>query len=115
MSSAMSSTTGPIGFISPFAGSISLSRNNTRSLPMLLAEQDLYLFNEGSHFKLADKLGAHLTTKDGVAGATFAVWAPNAKYVSVVGDFNGWNRGSHPIYPEGQSGIWVGFVPGAHK
>jgi len=78
----------------------------------LLSAQDLYLFNEGSHCRLYDKLGAHLHTVDDVAGTTFAVWAPNARYVSVIGDFNGWDRGSHPLRPRGSSGIWEGFIPG---
>ena len=77
-----------------------------------LSPQDLYLFNEGSHVRLYDKLGAHPATQDGVAGFHFAVWAPNAGYVSVVGDFNQWNRGKHPLKVSGDSGIWCGFVPG---
>jgi 1,4-alpha-glucan branching enzyme len=73
-----------------------------------LTEQDLYLFNEGSHFRLADKLGSHLV--DG--GCHFAVWAPNAERVSVVADFNGWDDRSDPLEPSGSSGIWQGFVAG---
>ena len=76
-----------------------------------LTPQDLYLFNEGSHLRLYDKLGAHPVTRDGKAGFHFAVWAPNAEYVSVIGDFNGWNNGSHPLEPMGGSGVWGGFVP----
>ncbi len=73
----------------------------------LITEDDIYLFNEGSHFRLWDKLGAHL-----VAGGTrFAVWAPNAETVSLVGDFNGWNATATPLQARGQSGIWEGFVP----
>ncbi len=60
--------------------------------PSALSDQDLYLFNEGSHLRLYEKLGAHPTVVDGRPGTYFAVWAPNAEYVSVVGDFNGWNR-----------------------
>jgi 1,4-alpha-glucan branching enzyme len=82
-------------------------------MPSPLTEHDLYLFNEGSHFRLYEKLGAHpLTTANG-AGIHFAVWAPNAEQLSVIGDFNGWNRASHPLRPRAQSGIWEGFVPGA--
>jgi 1,4-alpha-glucan branching enzyme len=78
----------------------------------LLGEQDLYWFNEGTHARLFDKLGAHLTTApDGATGTVFAVWAPNARRVSVMGDFNGWNRGSHPLQVRGSSGIWEGFLP----
>ena len=72
---------------------------------------DVYLFNEGTHYSLWDKLGAHLVEEDGAKGARFAVWAPNAEYVSVIGDFNGWNADSHPLEPLDSSGIWQGFVP----
>ena len=72
----------------------------------------MYLFNEGSHLRLYDKLGSHPATVDGVAGYHFAVWAPNADYVSVVGDFNGWDRGANPLQPVGSSGVWGGFIPG---
>ncbi len=75
--------------------------------------QDLYLFNEGSHLRLYEKFGAHPTTSGGVKGFHFAVWAPNADYVSVIGDFNGWDKGRHPLRPVGSSGVWAGFIPGA--
>ena len=78
----------------------------------LLTDKDLYLFNEGSHFQLYDKLGAHVVNHEGVSGTQFAVWAPNAAQVFVMGDFNGWNKNSDPLYPNGQSGIWEGFFPG---
>ncbi|MGE3804828.1 MAG: 1,4-alpha-glucan branching protein GlgB [Gemmataceae bacterium] len=78
----------------------------------LLSDDDLYLFNEGSHFRLYDKLGAHPQTVDGQAGTGFAVWAPNAERVCVMGDFNGWNRTSHPLRATKDSGIWTGFIPG---
>src|SRR5437764_5180577 len=76
-----------------------------------LTPQDLYLFNEGSHLRLYDKLGAHPVTRDGKAGFHFAVWAPNAEYVSVIGDFNGWHPAANPLEPMGGSGVWGGFVP----
>jgi 1,4-alpha-glucan branching enzyme len=78
----------------------------------VLTDQDLYLFNEGTHYRLHEKLGAHLCTLGGAAGVLFAVWAPNAERVSVIGDFNGWNSDSHALQPRGSSGIWEGFVPG---
>ncbi|HEY8475469.1 MAG TPA: 1,4-alpha-glucan branching protein GlgB [Chloroflexota bacterium] len=81
----------------------------------LLTEDDLYLFNEGTHYRLYEKLGAHPGTVDGVGGTFFAVWAPNAERVSVVGDFNHWNPTSHPLAPRGVSGVWEGFVPGVSK
>ncbi len=77
-----------------------------------LGEQDLYLFNEGSHLRLHEKLGSHLTTVDGEKGCYFAVWAPNARLVTVVGDFNGWDRGKHALAARGSSGIWEGWIAG---
>ncbi|QJW99517.1 1,4-alpha-glucan branching protein GlgB [Frigoriglobus tundricola] len=74
--------------------------------------QDIYLFNEGSHLRLYDKLGSHPATVDSTAGFHFAVWAPNADYVSVVGDFNGWDRGKNPLKRIGSSGVWGAFIPG---
>jgi 1,4-alpha-glucan branching enzyme len=75
-----------------------------------LSADDLYLFNEGSHYRLFDKLGAHLAEVEGRPGVRFAVWAPSAERVSLVGDFNGWNPDSHPLQPRWSSGIWEGFV-----
>ena len=63
----------------------------------LLGEQDVYLFNEGSHLRLHEKLGAHLGTVDGVAGVHFAVWAPNAASVAVMGDWNGWSKSAQML------------------
>lgn len=83
--------------------------------PTLLTDDDLYLFNEGSHFHLYQKLGAHQMTFDGVSGTYFAVWAPNARQVSVIGDFNGWNRGANLLQQRGRSGIWEGFILGVSK
>jgi 1,4-alpha-glucan branching enzyme len=81
----------------------------------LLTEDDLFLFNEGSHFNLYDKLGSRAITVDGVEGVYFAVWAPDAERVAVSGGFNGWNKGSHLLGSRGQSGIWEGFIPGIGK
>jgi 1,4-alpha-glucan branching enzyme len=79
----------------------------------LLTDHDIYLFKEGNHFRLYDKLGAHVVRVGGKEGTHFAVWAPNAKGVSVVGDFNGWNPASHPLGVRWDgSGIWEGFIPG---
>ena len=75
-----------------------------------LGEQDLYLFNEGSHVRLYDKFGAHPVP----GGTHFTVWAPGARYVAVVGNFNGWDRGANPLTMTGQSGVWEGFIPGDH-
>jgi 1,4-alpha-glucan branching enzyme len=81
----------------------------------MLTDEDLFLFNEGSHYRLHEKLGAHLLTVDGVQGVYFAVWAPNARQVCVAGDFNGWSKSSHALCPRGQSGIWEGFIPGVSE
>jgi 1,4-alpha-glucan branching enzyme len=78
----------------------------------LLTEEDLYLFNEGSHFRLYRKLGAHPAEVEGVAGTYFAVWAPDAERVSVIGEFNGWDGKKNKLSPKGSSGIWEGFLPG---
>jgi 1,4-alpha-glucan branching enzyme len=81
-----------------------------------LTDLDIHLFKEGSHFKLYEKLGAHPSTRDGVEGATFAAWAPNAERVSVIGDFNNWNTDAHPLSPRSdESGIWEGFVDGTSQ
>jgi 1,4-alpha-glucan branching enzyme len=79
---------------------------------LLLSDLDLHLFNEGRHHHLYDKLGAHLVTLDGKEGCAFSVWAPNADYVSIIGDFNGWDAGATKLQALGSSGIWEGFVPG---
>jgi len=78
----------------------------------LFTDHDIYLFKEGSHFNLYDKLGSHPMTIDGIEGTLFSVWAPNAEKVFVIGDFNGWNKKSHPLkVREDSSGIWEGFIP----
>jgi 1,4-alpha-glucan branching enzyme len=77
-----------------------------------LTDEDLYLFNEGTHAGLGAKLGARPMRAEGVEGTLFAVWAPNARAVSVIGDWNGWHGGRHPLAPVQSSGIWQGFVPG---
>ena len=79
----------------------------------LAGETDIYLFREGSHCRLYNFLGAHQMLHQGTAGVLFAVWAPGALEVSVMGDFNGWNRESHKLAPRwDSSGIWEGFIPG---
>jgi 1,4-alpha-glucan branching enzyme len=80
--------------------------------PSLLSEDDIYLFNEGTHRALWAKLGAHPLDRHAQATA-FAVWAPSARAVSVVGDFNGWDGSADPLEPHGSSGIWEGTVAGA--
>ena len=77
----------------------------------MLSDYDRYLFAEGTHHRAYEKLGAHLQEQSGILGTHFAVWAPNAQSVSVIGDFNGWKAGSHPLKQQGVSGVWEGFVP----
>ena len=81
----------------------------------LLSEQDIFLFNEGSHFRLYEKLGSHLLSAGEGQGTYFAVWAPDAEQVSVIGDFNDWNKTNHPLKPRDRSGIWEGVIPEAVK
>ncbi|MCL4244503.1 MAG: 1,4-alpha-glucan branching protein GlgB [Candidatus Dadabacteria bacterium] len=78
-----------------------------------ISDFDVYLFKQGAHRKMYEKLGSHRASDGGKDGVRFAVWAPNAEYVSVMGNWNGWNRGEHPLHPRwDESGIWEGFVPG---
>ncbi len=79
----------------------------------LLTDHDIYLLKEGNHFRLYEKLGSHLMTVDEVEGTYFAVWAPNAEWLSVIGDFNAWDKEAHPLKVRADgSGIWEGFIPG---
>ncbi len=77
-----------------------------------IGETDLFLFGEGNERRIYEKLGAHPREFDGVPGVSFAVWAPNARRVSVVGDFNGWDGRYHPMRLLGVSGVWELFIPG---
>ena len=79
---------------------------------VFISETDQYLFGQGTHYEIYKKLGAHLSCEDGQEGVYFAVWAPNAQEVYVVGSFNDWNEGSHPMKKIGPGGIWELFVPG---
>jgi len=81
------------------------------AFPFFLTDFDLHLMNEGRHFDAYEKLGAHLHTVAGVPGTHFAVWAPAAKRVSIVGDMNHWDGRVHPMRPRGSSGIWELFLP----
>ena len=76
-----------------------------------LTEFDIHLLAEGKHFRSYEKLGAHLAEVDGVRGVLFSVWAPNARRVSVMGDFNGWSVEANPMHSRGPSGLWECFVP----
>src|SRR2546423_14055745 len=78
--------------------------SDTSGFSPTLGEMDLHLFGEGKHERIYEKLGAHATTHEGKRGVAFAVWAPNAKSVNVVGDFNGWDSGKNPMRSLGGSG-----------
>ena len=77
-----------------------------------LGDVDVHLFAEGTHGRIYEKLGAHLSTEDGRAGTRFAVWAPNAAAVAVIGDFEGWGREPIPLALHAGSGVWEGFAAG---
>ena len=80
--------------------------------PPILTDFDLHLLGEGTHFRLYEKLGARILEHAGSKGVCFAVWAPNAERVSVVGNFNQWDGRRHPMRPRGASGVWEIFIPG---
>lgn len=90
---------------------------DNRTIPhSLFTDFDISLFRAGKHFRLYEKMGAHIIERNGVKGTYFAVWAPSAKAVSVIGDFNYWLEGDHPLYVRWDgSGIWEGFIPGVDK
>jgi 1,4-alpha-glucan branching enzyme len=94
---------------------VSVPHSQTGVSVLHLSDWDFHLFNEGSHTRLWEKLGSHVVTRDGVKGTMFAVWAPNAASVSVMGDWNGWTPEQHQLDHLGPSGIWEGFVPHAGK
>ena len=82
----------------------------------LFSEFDINLFKSGKHYRLYEKFGSHIMTLNGVEGTYFSVWAPSAKSVSVIGDFNYWLEGEHQLNVRwDESGIWEGFIPGAVK
>jgi 1,4-alpha-glucan branching enzyme len=98
------------------------TQSTTRALSKLphdfsptLGELDLHLFGEGKHERIYEKLGAHVMTHEGTPGVAFAVWAPNAKSVSVVGNFNDWNGTTNPLRRLGSSGVWELFIPGLRE
>src|SRR5271165_1927266 len=78
---------------------------------IILSDSDLEQIGQGNHDTIYEKLGAHVLDLDGASGTHFAVWAPNARQVSVIGDFNGWRRDQYLLRARGSSGIWEGFIP----
>ncbi len=92
------------------------TKSNVQNPSEIISDYDIYLFREGKHFTLYNKLGAHVTEQNGTRGTFFAVWAPNAKSVSVIGNFNGWLKDSNRLEVRSDgSGIWQGFIPGIEK
>lgn len=84
-----------------------------QNIPSVLSDFDLYLFGQGKNYQIYEKMGAHVRTVNGVSGVHFALWAPNALAVSVIGDFNNWERGKNPMHLRHQDlGVWECFVPG---
>ena len=83
--------------------------------PTILSDFDLHLFSEGNNYRIYHKLGAHLCQLDEVDGVSFAVWAPSAERVSVIGHFNQWDGRRHPMRPRGATGIWELFIPGLNE
>ena len=84
-----------------------------QGVPSLLSDFDLHLFGQGKEHRIYEKMGAHLRVVNGVAGVNFALWAPNARAVSVIGDFNGWQHGVTPMGLRHRDlGVWECFVPG---
>ena len=92
-------------------GETTMTEHDPYAFPPFLSDDDLYLFNEGNQFEIYEKLGAHVREIEGVVGVNFAVWAPNAQSISLVGDFNEWDGRRHPMRKRIPSGIWELFVP----
>ena len=106
----------PFAYRFAFAGSgAEWSRDDHHRFGHWMGEMDLWLIAEGRHLELYDKLGAHPTAMDGVEGTAFAVWAPNARRVSVIGDFNHWDGRRHVMRRRHEAGVWELFVPGVAK
>ena len=82
---------------------------------VFVSEEDCYLFGQGTHYDIYEKLGAHPSVKDGQKGYFFGVWAPNAGQVHVIGEFNGWNEEQNPMTKVGPVGIWTAFLPGVQE
>ena len=82
------------------------------SAKVFISKTDQYLFGQGTHYDIYKKLGAHLSEEEGVEGTYFAVWAPNAKNVHVIGSFNDWDENAHEMTKLGEIGIWGLFIPG---
>lgn len=92
-------------------GDVEFKFNDPYAYPLSITDFDLYLHAEGRNWEIYEKLGAHVQQIDGVRGVRFGLWAPNAKRVSVIGDFNNWDGRIHPMQSHGESGVWELFIP----
>ena len=93
-----------------------MGKDNVKEVnPLFFTEADQYVFAQGSHYEIYDKMGAHLTEVNGQKGVYFAVWAPNARYVNVVGDFNKWDIYKDNMMRLGEGGIFALFVTGVKE
>lgn len=86
-------------------------KGSIKTTDIFITDYDLYLFKEGNNFRSYEKLGAHIIELNGIQGVHFALWAPNAESVSVIGSFNNWDLSAHPMTPIGSSGVWSLFIP----
>ncbi len=103
----------PLGYRLRFkSGESQWEEDDPYRFPPVLGEMDVHLIAEGNHRRLYERLGAHPITLEGVEGVAFAVWAPNARRVSVIGDFNGWDGRRHPMRKRHEAGVWELFIPG---
>jgi|APTNR8051073442_1049403.scaffolds.fasta_scaffold10123_2 1,4-alpha-glucan branching enzyme len=99
--------------IMPIGGDTAYDVEDPYRFGPVLGELDIHLLTEGTHLRAFERMGSHFRTMEGVEGTAFAVWAPNAKKCSVIGDFNGWDGRCHPMRKRHECGVWELFVPGA--
>ena len=97
-------------------GNLHTTSSQEQDIPSIFSDFDLYLFGQGKHYHIYELMGAHERTVNGVTGVNFAVWTPNAQAISVIGDFNNWNRGANPMHlRHNDLGVWECFIPGLHN
>jgi len=97
-------------------GNLDTTSSQEQEIPSIFSDFDLYLFGQGKHYHIYDLMGAHERTVNGVSGVNFALWAPNAQAVSIIGDFNNWDRGANLMHRRHNDlGVWECFIPGLHN